>query len=409
MPRRPAPRAVRARPSLAIRLRKSLPAILIALVATYALNRTGTLRGIEHMILDAEMRMSAKSMPDSEVIIVQIPDADYTGLFEGRSPLLVPVLQDLVRDIAHSRPAVIGIDIDTSHPQFRDFRLDPTWTPIIWERDAFIPLNAQPSAIEPLDVLGGQDPALNDHSGIPALLDDPHDKVTRAYSRCVETKAGRLPSFAIAVVTAYASARQGASPPPTVDCDADPVAATEPMLIRFFPHGSRTTFSASEIKRLSAPLSEGGQAQRVADLADKIVLLGGSYGDHDRHETPIGTLVGVEVLANVIDTLQRTTAVRLPPAWQLFLVDFVAAVVLVLAFHALETSVRTLLLVGLLVAGTLSVISSAAAFHSLSRIALFAPTLLAVAFFEVYVRLRERAVLRATQMDQSDRHSASSR
>jgi hypothetical protein len=41
---------------------------------------------------------------------------------------------------------------------------------------------------------------------------------------------------------------------------------------------------------------------KVKELSGKIVLLGGSYRDFDRHFTPLGTTTGVEILANAIQT-----------------------------------------------------------------------------------------------------------
>ena len=103
------------------------------------------------------------------------------------SPLRAGKLHDLINAIALSRPAVIGVDIDTSHPQFRDFKIEGDWPPIIWERD--ISTNGQivEGEEEPLDVLGGQNSNTNQNSGIPILLVDPEDKATRLYTRCLRT------------------------------------------------------------------------------------------------------------------------------------------------------------------------------------------------------------------------------
>src|ERR1700738_2938749 len=165
---------------------RSVAWILLAILCTYFLNRLEMLQGLERVVLDWEMTTSRRASGD--IAIVGISDLEYDEMFGGRSPLDPVQLRNLINALARSKPKAIGIDIDTSHPQFRNFKPDPSWPPIVWERDI---LNAASGKeIEPADILGGQDPALNEGSGIPALLDDPLDKVTRLYSRCIDTKAG---------------------------------------------------------------------------------------------------------------------------------------------------------------------------------------------------------------------------
>ena len=114
-------------------LRRAFPAIVLAIVGTYILSRLGTLHGLERLALDAEM--AASPHPSTSICLVEITDTDYDDIFGGRSPLLPDKLHDLISAIALSKPAVIGVDIDTSHPQFRNFKIEPDWPPVIWERD----------------------------------------------------------------------------------------------------------------------------------------------------------------------------------------------------------------------------------------------------------------------------------
>jgi CHASE2 domain-containing sensor protein len=387
-------------------VRRAIPAILIALLGTYALNRSGVMRGLEHSILDAEMRLHKP--PTSPVAIVRITDADYDSIFDGRSPLAVDKLGELIRDIAVSQPLVIGVDIDTSHRQFQTLKLDASWPRVIWERDVYNPKEGEPEKIEPLDVLGGRDPALNQNAGIPALLDDPEDKVTRGYSRCIQTKAGLVPSFAAVLVAAYSVAQEKQSVNKLrVECESDPASSTRIQLIRYSTkeQNRREELSAAELRSISGSIEKGGQNKEIPELYRKIVLLGGEYRDFDRHDTPLGTAVGVEVLANTVETMWFGEGVGLSAPWVLFLVDFFVAALLVILLHVFPTTVKRQLALGLSLAALISVILSLVTFRTASRLAAFAPTLIAVILFEVYVHVREQSVLRAVNVGHAENPS----
>jgi CHASE2 domain-containing sensor protein len=382
------------------------------MVATYALSRSGALHGLEHMILDAEMHIQAP--PPSPVAIVMITDADYDAIFQGHSPLDPDRLHDIITDIAVSAPSVIGVDIDTSDPQFKTFKIEPEWRDVVrWERDVYV--GSKEDDLEPLDILGGQDLSLNDKSGIPALLDDPEDRATRRYSHCIKTKGGLNQSFTSSIVAAYSSALpsnstsesrircENSSAQPSnskagsrISCESS--SESDPMLIGFTERtkNSRFHISASKVHQISGMPQENGQRNQIPELCHKIVLLGGSYRDYDRHFTPLGKLVGVEVLANAIETQASGNEVRAHEPWMLFMLDFVAASMLVLLFHLFPASVENYFAFALVLTVLIALFFSFVAFHSLSRFADFWPTLLAVLLFEFYVHVRERSVLRAS-------------
>jgi hypothetical protein len=161
----------RKRKPLERRLRRAVPAILIAMLGTYALGLMGTLQKVERLILEAQMAGAPRQ--SSEIAIVEITDQDFHNIFGGERPLDPEELERLIDAIALSRPAAIGVDIDTSDPRFRELDIDPDWPPVVWEREIYPAGAAYDGDVEPLDVLGGQDPGLNRSSGIPALRDDP--------------------------------------------------------------------------------------------------------------------------------------------------------------------------------------------------------------------------------------------
>jgi CHASE2 domain-containing sensor protein len=183
------------------RLYRAIPGILLAIGVTYVLNRAGILHELERRVLDVQL--TAYPARSDKIALVLISDANYNRIFQGRSPLAADKLHQLIKAITRSEPRVIGVDIDTSHPDFRDFTVDPAWPPVIWERDVGTADDLLEGEIEPLDVLGGRDVSLNRSSGLPVLFDDPDDKVVRLYSRCVMTRIGPIRSFASAVALAY--------------------------------------------------------------------------------------------------------------------------------------------------------------------------------------------------------------
>jgi CHASE2 domain-containing sensor protein len=366
--------------------------MLVAVAATFILSRLGILHGVEHLVLDAEMGASPE--PSGDIAVVSITDADYDNIFGGRSPLSPMKLHDLIDAIALSDPAVIAVDIDTSHPQFQGLNTEFYWPATIWERDVSTNDLTHEPQIEPLDVLGGKDPSLNESAGIPALLDDPDDKVTRLYTRCVDTKAGLEWSFVSIVVTTYQRAKekgtQGASQTSCATGVNDPL---QPFLIRYSLRPGATLFEkdAAQVLGISAKKESGGLSEKIPEFNGRIVLLGGTYRDFDRHTTPIGTLIGVRVLANAIQT-ELNTPVKALPWWGLFALEFLAGFLMVLVFHFSAVSLRRALIVGVLVTVVVALGFSYASFRTLSRFANFAPTLLAVLVFEIYEYVRDKSV-----------------
>jgi len=287
---------------------------------------------------------------------------------------------------------VIGVDIDTSHPQFRDLKPDPGWPPVIWERD--VANFATGGEFEPADVLGGQDPSLNRASGIPALLDDAEDRVTRLYTRCIATKAGPEPSFVFAAAQAF---RDGTTARIADLCRDNAPDREQPSFIQYSTVW--TSIPAAQVHLRSDTKENGGQGQAIVELKDKLVLLGGTYRDVDRHFTPLGTLPGVLVLANAVQTELNGGAAQAYPRWALFLLEFGSGAVLVLIFQIWELSLGRMLVLGPAMVLGLSLALSMIAFHSWSRVTSFAPTLLAILIFEIFEHVRHKSIFSVAHRD----------
>lgn len=371
------------RPRFGMRLLRALPVVGGLVVLTWVFGHSGIIHKLETVVADAEMRLNAPP-EDNPVAIVDIDDEDYRDIFGSASPLNPAQLQKLVNEIAKGQPAVIGIDIDTSSPQFAtQFQTRNQGPHIVWERELReIPEEVtERDNLEPLDILGGQkniDPAINS-SGLPLLIDDAEDKVTRRYRRSISTRIGVLPSFPFAIVQAYLQDKPEAL--------AKLKESSRDLLIRYSGDRKGT-------QRIHFP------ARKIAGLAEhwpgaspfkgKIVLLGGSYLGQDKHDTPIGQLTGLEVMANVIETELAGGGDKPPSRLVLFLLELFEAFVLILLFHVLR--LRLALVWSIILIPAMAIFCSKLAYGDTGHFAQFAFILLGLLVFELYEHFRRTAV-----------------
>src|SRR5713226_7277101 len=140
--------------SLLERTFKATPAILIGIVLTFFLARFGLFRQLETYALDVQVQLQGAE-GDSDVAIVRIDDEDYEKLFHEKSPLDQATLLKIINAIAAGQPKVIGVDIDTAAPQFRDLH-PPTGGPtIVWARNGSFSHREERYRLS--ELLGGQE------------------------------------------------------------------------------------------------------------------------------------------------------------------------------------------------------------------------------------------------------------
>lgn len=374
-----------ARPRFLKRLLRSLPTIAILLTLTWVFGHAGVLHKIETVVSDTQIRLH-KPFSDSPVVLVDIDDEDYAQLFGGNSPLNPERLGEIIANIAKGQPRVIGVDIDTSSPQFAaQFHLQRLGTHVVWEREMReLPEQGTDSAeLHPLDVLGGQknlDPATNS-TGLALLIDESEDKVTRRYRRSLLTARGPMPSFPSAVAAAYRGYH--------ADEISKLLDSREDRLIRFFgsPSSSeRLHFSARKVGELAE------HWPGASPIKDKIVLLGGSYAGQDMHETPVGRLSGLEVMANVVDTELTGGGEKPPSKAVVFLLELFEVFVLISLFHNL--SFRFALFSSVLLIPLAAILCSLLAYRSAGHFFQFLFVLLGMLVFELYEHFRRSAVPR---------------
>ena len=354
--------------SLFERILKAAPAVIVAVLLTFVLSRSGFFRQLETYALDTQVRLQS-SQQESEVAIVRIDDDDYANLFHEKSPLDRATLSKVIDAIALGKPKVIGIDIDTSGPEFRDFHSLPGWPPIVWARNGSFSNREQKFHV--LKVLGGQEPA--PPSGLVVLKLDA-DTAVRRYARMCETEHGPVPSFPWAVAAEFSGKRENQN------------AGEEELFITFAGdrEGShRLHFTAARVLELA----DGAGWQSDGPLKDKIVLLGGAYTASDEHETPLGWMLGVEILAYAVETELHGGGMRPASAITITVLGGLVGLVLLLLFQhftpskALLLSFPTILLLGM--------VCSLVTFRTIAFWAYFVPIPLAVLVQEGYVQAKD--------------------
>lgn len=137
-------------------------------------------------------------------------------------------------------------------------------------------------------MLGNQDPA--PLSGFVALKLDP-DETIRRYVRVRPADDGKAPfvapSFPWAIVRQLPDKRGILQETP------------EELLIKFHGEPKNTTGFNFDVRTILSVAD--GEGWRInSPLKGQIVLLGGDYAAQDEHKTPVGWMLGVEVMAQII-------------------------------------------------------------------------------------------------------------
>lgn len=371
------------------RSRRAIPrlarAIPVTGLITIALNSVGLVHRLELPVQDALMRI--KSWPrDSDVAIVRITNEDYQALFEGKSPLDPERLGQIIAAIAKGGPRRIGVDIDTSGPQFQALQRVAPGPPIVWAREGTY--SNIDGKFYLTDVLGTRSPASD--SGLVQLKVDA-DGVERRYNRVYETDEGVFPSFTWLLARAFfdpkVSVLGESSDERLIDYKGDP------------KHSYRIDVPASEIMALSR--SEDWKTDSV--IKDKIVLLGGSYAAQDEHSTPLGWICGVDVLAQIVETDLNGGGVHPPGEFIFTALIALAGLLLWVLFYEFRFIKAFLLSVAAIPA--ISVLFGVIAFKSVAQFVFFIPILFAVLGEQLYEHYKHSLKGELSQSTKPKTHS----
>jgi CHASE2 domain-containing sensor protein len=368
--RRPKKARARRRPPFAKRLLKAAPVLLAATALTFLLSQAGALQHLETVALDTLTRLQ-KRPKESDVAIVRITDETYREKFRGKSPLDPKQLEEIIRAIAAGTPRLIAIDIDTAPEVFCcSLNLSDIETPVVWGRNAIY--SQRKKEFLASVILGGCDSAVP--SGLMVLRED-EDGVVRRYQRIFPTPNGPFPSFPQAIVKQLRE--KDASKLPENDSE---------MLIGFVANTGtpfRVNMPASDVLRSAN--DPGWQKDSV--LKDKIVLLGGDYAVQDEHNTPVGWMLGVEVLAQVVETELRGGGFHPASRIVIAVLQILDGMVLLLLFHF--QGLKKAILWGALAIPFLALIGSLIAFRSLGYWVYFVFVLTAVLVHQIYEKLKD--------------------
>lgn len=316
-------------------IRASLAVAGVTIFAMLLLTRTELFQEFEAAARDAEAHLLAPRESD-RIVIVEVDDLDYDTLFGGVSPLAPTGVARVLDAILAGRPRAVGVDLETSHPMYRDFDFSSNGTPVIWAREA-VPCEVDPQkhdtqsnchrgALIPLAYLGGRE---SQPFGLVTFQAD-HQGTIRRYQRAIPTTRGPMPSLPSALAWAIAGTNDSGATRDTA------------LLSIEFRRGEPLRLTTRTILEWAAdPTSD---YKNTGVLRDRIVLLGGQYRvARDMHPTPLGVLSGVEIVAQALETELDGSGRPTPSPGMLLLVQSITVLLLVALFVQFSFSVAFLL------------------------------------------------------------------
>jgi CHASE2 domain len=364
--------------------------IVIVSLATQLLDRIGFLDHFETAGLDA-FNLLRPARDPTDIVVVGILDEDYDapGLFNATSPLRCDSVRRILKVIAEGRPTVIGVDLDTSAAGFGCLDIPREWPPIVWVQDAiWKPGRRIFAEIAPLG--GGGPRRAVDQQGLGVMPQDA-DGVIRRYYRELPLANGRFGrTFPWAVVKTACTAGCQACCRVTAAADESP---REALRLNFA--GERFNFAPLSVSYVLRMANAPGW-QTNGPLTGKIVLLGGAYRPaRDTQVTPVGTMNGVQIMAQAIESELHGGGIRPLNEGLALALDFVSGWILVLIQYRFRDRLALALAISLLVIPLLCLVGSYVAFSTLALWFNFVPVVVSVLIHELYEHAREYQELRA--------------
>lgn len=320
---------------LVLRQKWTMVTILGLCVLSLAVDHFGWLRAFESGSLDKVLRLRTPIQQDI-TRLVAIDEADYAERFGSQSPLEPFKVLDLIEAIAVGQPKLIAVDIDTAGKAWADpaiqgrLKLMP---PIVWAEN---PKVEEDHVTGVSEALGGSHPAFTG----AALFPVDWDGVSRRYYRYLEGTNHPVISFPWQIVTA------------ALDLKARGDEVDEKIGRRLLKSATaeRHGHSSAVLLNFADSISEfdpmtAGQVMAVSKtdgwtsngpIKGKIVILGQEHRlTRDDRATPIGTLSGLRMIAQVVETELQGRGVTPLSWWVKFLFDLIVSILLVTIFHFL--------------------------------------------------------------------------
>jgi CHASE2 domain-containing sensor protein len=350
-------------------LKHAIPVLLIIILVMSFLEVTRPFEYVKGALVDAFTRSDKIEMPNN-LLIVEISGDDYTDFFKATSPLDPNVVLQLITALQPVRPSVVALDLDTSDAQWAC--VDPLKVQNLLPESKFVwaqvPLQShggERSAEEAAritlgPVLGGKItdekqmglarfPQGEDgyvrqfrstyevEGKLPAALPcppSPQDKIKQAPSQTpvsaqttpVETGTTReMPAFFRAIAEAYHQAD------PTKSKLAELSEKTKYLQFT----GTRHNFYTVGANHLLTKDEKGhvvAKSFTAEGLQKPIVLVGGAFPEaRDEYYTPFGSMPGVELIANAVETELGRGVTELGP-WTLRVIDFCFGLLIVFIY-----------------------------------------------------------------------------
>jgi hypothetical protein len=227
-----------------------------------------------------------------------------------------------------------------------------------------------------------------DSSGIGMLPED-GDGVIRKYYRELPLEGGRMgASFPWAVIQA------GCGKLCQRCCEArERAGSSEALRLNFA--GERFNFEPLSVRQVIKAAGSAGWHDS-GPLVGKIVLLGGTYrAARDVHATPVGSLNGVQIMAQAIESELHGGGIRPVDEGLMFGFDLLLGAFLAWVHLRLHDRETLALSISLLVMPLLCLVASYIVFSTLGLWFNFATVVVSVLIDQLHMRVREYRQLRA--------------
>jgi CHASE2 domain-containing sensor protein len=316
--------------------RSALPTLVLLTGLMAFLESAGWLDWLQNYALDRVLELNV-SPQSNRVVLIPITDADYESpqYFKATSPLDPRLILEAVDYLAQARPAVIGVDLDTTDKRYAALPQSARGVSIVWARGAGVASARErpkrsisqlwkrpPLFVTPLPFLSGkfkQDVQNGELTTVPpsgvALMPADSDHVVRSYLRTLDVKqeAGEpchVDSLPWAVTKAYCEyCQEHPEDPRGIAADrAKKVLAAEETS-EADEHGQVFNFSYDPGRFRQIVFSDFVEQNRQklwprdhSPLEGRVVILGGTFSQaRDFHFTPVGERFGMEMVAEAVD------------------------------------------------------------------------------------------------------------
>jgi hypothetical protein len=283
--------AMKLREKLRSKRRSLIQGAAITLLAAAVSAMIGTSRiGAELSAISLDLLIRSDSpIHEDRILLVDITEQDYNEVFHRKRPLDPPTVFALIRAAHTGGAKLIAVDITTE-----DWPIDqpidiPAGARVVWAQDFYLTQGKRQSAYTVQPLLGGNPRAEGQCYGLPSLGEEAG--VVRWFDSGVQIESKLEPSFTDQIVHRSRNdycLKEGEG---------------ERRIISFRAEIQKETASTL--------LKEGQQDSwgRSKTYEDKIIIIGGSFhSGADVHDTPVGTLNGLEIIGQTVSSALRGTA-----------------------------------------------------------------------------------------------------